>query len=63
VSKETHYSVKSEVSGYVPTGVEIYYIFKRDLLQCQKRPIIVSKETGYVPIGVSASKKPNMLTK
>ena len=25
-----------------------YYIVKRDLLQCQKRPITVSKETYYI---------------
>ncbi len=36
MSKETYYSAK-----------ETYYSVKRDLLQCQKRPIAVSKETYY----------------
>jgi len=41
VSKETYYSVKRDLSK------ETYYSVKRDLLQCQKRPTTVSKETYY----------------
>jgi hypothetical protein len=40
---ERDLSVKRDLPGGIEVG--LYYSVKRDLLNCQKRPITVSKET------------------
>jgi len=35
------------IAWRITVSKETYYSVKRDLLQCQKRPITVSKETYY----------------